>query len=598
MTKEEQKAKMSKDALKRASQLLFYIKPYQWSFLLSLLLLAVSSSVFLVFPWASGELIAIANKRSSYGLTFTTMGILLISLLVFQAFTSFFRAVLLTYVSEKSIADLRVDLYKKLMAQPMYFYEQRRVGELSSRASADISLLQDAISITLSELIRQIIILLGGIVYIFLVAPGLTLIMLGTFPVVIVIAIFFGRYIRNISKNRQDELAQTNVILDETLMAISVVKSFANEWYETVRYGKSIQKVVQTSMRFAQIRGLFFAFIIAVLFGAIFFILWLGATMIDDVSPTSTFHTEDFIQFITFTAFIGGSLASLSSFYEQLIRALGASERVLEILDLPSEIEVNQEAKPLTINGDIQFKNLVFSYPSRTEIQVLKGLDFEIMSGSKVALVGASGAGKSTIIQLILQYYKPDQGSILIDNQPIESFNLSSLRSVMALVPQDVILFGGTIEENIRYGKQNATTDEIMEAAVKANAWNFISEFPEGLNTIVGERGIKLSGGQKQRIAIARAILRNPKILLLDEATSALDSESERLVQEALNRLMEGRTSVIVAHRLSTIREVDQIFVLDQGQIVEKGRHDDLIQKDKGIYQYLAKLQFDSNKGI
>jgi len=598
MTKEEQKAKMSKDALKRASQLLFYIKPYQWSFLLSLLLLAVSSSVFLVFPWASGELIAIANKRSSYGLTFTTMGILLISLLVFQAFTSFFRAVLLTYVSEKSIADLRVDLYKKLMAQPMYFFEQRRVGELSSRASADISLLQDAISITLSELIRQIIILLGGIVYIFLVAPGLTLIMLGTFPVVIVIAIFFGRYIRNISKNRQDELAQTNVILDETLMAISVVKSFANEWYETVRYGKSIQKVVQTSMRFAQIRGLFFAFIIAVLFGAIFFILWLGATMIDDVSPASTFHTEDFIQFITFTAFIGGSLASLSSFYEQLIRALGASERVLEILDLPSEIEVNQEAKPLIINGDIQFKNLVFSYPSRTEIQVLKGLDFEIKAGSKVALVGASGAGKSTIIQLILQYYKPDQGSILIDNQPIESFNLSSLRSVMALVPQDVILFGGTIEENIRYGKQNATRDEIMEAAVQANAWNFISEFPEGLNTIVGERGIKLSGGQKQRIAIARAILRNPKILLLDEATSALDSESERLVQEALNRLMEGRTSVIVAHRLSTIREVDQIFVLDQGQIVEKGRHDDLIQKDKGIYQYLAKLQFDSNKGI
>jgi ATP-binding cassette subfamily B protein len=422
--------------------------------------------------------------------------------------------------------------------------------------------------------------------------------MLGTFPVVIVIAIFFGRYIRNISKNRQDELAQTNVILDETLMAISVVKSFANEWYETVRYGKSIQKVVQTSMRFAQIRGLFFAFIIAVLFGAIFFILWLGATMIDDVSPASTFHTEDFIQFITFTAFIGGSLASLSSFYEQLIRALGASERVLEILDLPSEIEVNQEAKPLTINGDIQFKNLVFSYPSRTEIQVLKGLDFEIKAGSKVALVGASGAGKSTIIQLILQYYKPDQGSILIDNQPIESFNLSSLRSVMALVPQDVILFGGTIEENIRYGKQNATTDEIMKAAVQANAWNFISEFPEGLNTIVGERGIKLSGGQKQRIAIARAILRNPKILLLDEATSALDSESERLVQEALNRLMEGRTSVIVAHRLSTIREVDQIFVLDQGQIVEKGRHDDLIQKDKGIYQYLAKLQFDSNKGI
>ena len=340
-TKEENSGKSSKkinpEGLKRGKQLLRYIYPYRWPFIGSLLLLTISSSVFLVFPWASGELIAIANNRSEYGLNFQGIGLLLLCLLIFQGVTSYVRVLLITWVSEKGIADIRKDLYAKLLCQPIYFFEQRRVWELASRATADVSLLQDAISLTLAELIRQIIILIGGLTFIFLIAPGLTLIMLSTFPLVIVIAIIFGRYIRKVSKKRQDELAQTNVILDETLMAISVVKSFTNEFFEHMRYGRSIDRVVDVSMNFAKLRGMFFAFIIAVMFGAIFFILWLGATMIDD-SPTGTFHTEDFIQFITFTAFLGGSLAGLSNFYEQLVRAIGASERVLEILDEPSEL--------------------------------------------------------------------------------------------------------------------------------------------------------------------------------------------------------------------------------------------------------------------
>jgi ABC-type multidrug transport system fused ATPase/permease subunit len=595
-TKEDNSEKSSKkintEGLKRARQLLRYIYPYRWPFIGSLLLLTSSSSVFLVFPWASGELIAIANKRSEYGLDFQDIGLLLLGLLIFQGVTSYIRVLLITWVSEKSIADIRKDLYAKLICQPIHFFEQRRVGELASRATADVSLLQDAISITLAELIRQIIILIGGLTFIFLIAPGLTLIMLSTFPVVIVIAIIFGRYIRKVSKKRQDELAQTNVVLDETLMAISVVKSFTNEFFEYLRYGRAIDRVVDVSMNFAKLRGLFFAFIIAVLFGAIFFILWLGATMIDD-SPSGTFHTEDFIQFITFTAFLGGSLAGLSNFYEQLVRAIGASERVLEILETPSEIDLSSKSENIEINGDIVFEDVCFNYPSRLEVKVLNDISFKVESGSRVALVGSSGAGKSTVMQLLLRYYNAQEGNILIDGKKIDSYNLTSLRRKMAIVPQDVIMFGGSIRENIAYGDHDADEAAIIEAAKKANAWNFISEFPEGLETIVGERGVKLSGGQRQRIAIARAILKNPAILLLDEATSALDAESERLVQEALNNLMEGRTSLIIAHRLATIREADNILVLDGGKIVESGRHDQLMENETGLYRQLALLQFE-----
>lgn len=595
-TKEDNSEKSSKkintEGLKRARQLLRYIYPYRWPFIGSLLLLTSSSSVFLVFPWASGELIAIANKRSEYGLDFQDIGLLLLGLLIFQGVTSYIRVLLITWVSEKSIADIRKDLYAKLICQPIHFFEQRRVGELASRATADVSLLQDAISITLAELIRQIIILIGGLTFIFLIAPGLTLIMLSTFPVVIVIAIIFGRYIRKVSKKRQDELAQTNVVLDETLMAISVVKSFTNEFFEYLRYGRAIDRVVDVSMNFAKLRGLFFAFIIAVLFGAIFFILWLGATMIDD-SPSGTFHTEDFIQFITFTAFLGGSLAGLSNFYEQLVRAIGASERVLEILETPSEIDLSSKSENIEINGDIVFEDVCFNYPSRLEVKVLNDISFKVESGSRVALVGSSGAGKSTVMQLLLRYYNAQEGNILIDGKKIDSYNLTPLRRKMAIVPQDVIMFGGSIRENIAYGDHDADEAAIIEAAKKANAWNFISEFPEGLETIVGERGVKLSGGQRQRIAIARAILKNPAILLLDEATSALDAESERLVQEALNNLMEGRTSLIIAHRLATIREADNILVLDGGKIVESGRHDQLMENETGLYRQLALLQFE-----
>ncbi|WCL80727.1 ABC transporter transmembrane domain-containing protein [Saprospira sp. CCB-QB6] len=586
--------KLKKDGLKRALKLLSYIKPYRLAFGISLILLMLGSSVFLVFPWAAGELLAIADpdREAAYGLTFNGIGWLLLILLLSQASVSYIRTLLITYVSEKSMADIRKDLYSQLIRQPIHFFEQRRVGELASRATTDVQQLQDAISITLAEFIRQIIILLGGLTFIAIIAPKLTLIMLGTFPVVIVIAMVFGRYIRKLSKTRQDELAATNVILDETLSAIAVVKAFTSEWFERKRYGRSVDNVVQISLRFARVRGLFIAFIIAVLFGAIFFILWMGASMIDETDPNG-FHSDDFVQFITYTALLGGSLFSLGNFYEQLVRAVGASERILDILEQDTEVEAQAPSGKLQLQGNIRFDQLAFSYPSRPDIQVLKNISFELKAGEKVALVGSSGAGKSTIVQLLLRYYQQQEGNILIDGQDISHYNLSQLRQNMAIVPQEVMMFGGTIRENIAYGKLDASEEELIEAAKKANAWEFIQQFPEGLDTIVGERGITLSGGQRQRIAIARAILKDPKILLLDEATSALDAESERLVQDALNTLMQGRSSIIIAHRLATIREVDRIYVLEHGEIIEEGNHQELSQKEDGVYQQLAKLQFE-----
>jgi len=586
--------KLKKDGLKRALKLLSYVKPYRFAFGLSLILLTLGSSVFLVFPWAAGELLAIADpdKEAAYGLTFNSIGWLLLILLLSQAAVSYIRTLLITYVSEKSMADIRKDLYSQLIRQPIHFFEQRRVGELASRATTDVQQLQDAISITLAEFIRQIIILLGGLTFIAIIAPKLTLIMLGTFPVVIIIAMVFGRYIRQLSKNRQDELATTNVILDETLSAIAVVKAFTAEWFERKRYGRSVDNVVQISLRFARVRGLFIAFIIAVLFGAIFFILWMGASMIDETDPNG-FHADDFMQFITYTALLGGSLFSLGNFYEQLLRAVGASERILDILEQDTELSDEAPNNNLQLEGNIRFEQLAFSYPTRPDIQVLKSISFELNAGEKVALVGSSGAGKSTIVQLLLRYYQQQEGKILIDGQDITNYDLGQLRQNMAIVPQEVMMFGGTIRENIAYGKLAASEEELIEAAKKANAWEFIQQFPEGLDTIVGERGITLSGGQRQRIAIARAILKDPKILLLDEATSALDAESERLVQDALNTLMQGRSSIIIAHRLATIREVDRIYVLEHGEIIEEGNHQELSQKENGVYQQLAKLQFE-----
>ncbi|MCH2044998.1 MAG: ATP-binding cassette domain-containing protein [Saprospiraceae bacterium] len=586
----EERPKLTKEGIQKAKRLMRYIYPYRWSFIIGLIFLAMGSSVFMVFPWAAGELIDVASGNSKWGLTLSDIGIVLIVVLVIQSISSYLRILLFTNVSEKGMADIRKDLYGKLISQPIHFFEKNRVGELTSRSTADIQQLQDVFSITLAEFIRQIILLVFGIVIIAVTAWKLSLLMLATLPVVILIALVFGRYIRRLSRERQDQLAKTNTIIEETLQAISVVKAFTNEWFEHKRYGKSVDGVVNISLRFARIRGLFVIFIITALFGAMFFVLWSGATMVQ----SGEMEAGDLVTFITITAVVGGALASLGDFYTQILKAIGASERIIEILEKESEVDTKKSLTPIHIHGDIKFNNVVFNYPSRPDIRILDGINLNIEAGQKIALVGTSGAGKSTIVQLLLQFYKLETGMISVDEQPLTSYDISQLRQQIAIVPQDVILFGGTILENIRYGNQDATEEEVIEAAKKANAWSFIEQFPEQLETVVGERGVKLSGGQRQRVAIARAILKNPRILLLDEATSALDAESEKVVQDALNRLMEGRTSIIIAHRLATVREVDCIYVLDSGKIVEAGTHEELSHKVDGIYSQLAKLQFEA----
>lgn len=594
MTEEkESKKRISKESFKKATKVFTYVGPYKWYFITGMICLVLGSAVFMIFPGASGDM---ANKAAGmpvkyFDFELWQFGVLFIVILVIQGVLSYVRTICFAIVSENAMADLRKDLYNKLLTQPIVFFEERRVGELTSRLTADVEQLQGALSVTLAEFLRQVVILIIGVVIIFFFASRLSLVMLMTFPVIVVLAMVFGRYIRKLSKARQDALAETSTIVDETFQSFSVVKSFANEWYESMRYGKSVTEIVTISLKFARIRGIFFIFIITILFGGIFFILWMGANYVQQ----GIMEVGDLFAFIFYTGIIGGAIAGFGNLYTTLASAVGATERIQEILSNDSELELedSKDRQNLRLRGDISYKDIHFSYPTRPDIEVLKGVNINVKHGEKIALVGQSGSGKSTIVQLLMQFYKMQSGSITVDGKDASAYNLSAYRQNIGIVPQEVILFGGTIRENILYGNPLATDQQISEAARKSNSLEFIESFPEGFDTIVGERGVKLSGGQRQRIAIARAILKDPTILILDEATSSLDAESERLVQEALNILMEGRTTIIIAHRLATIREVDQIYVIDHGTVIERGTHNELSQRIDGVYSNLAKLQFE-----
>jgi ABC-type multidrug transport system fused ATPase/permease subunit len=487
---------------------------------------------------------------------------------------------------------LRNDTYQQLIRMPMQFFNEMRVGDLNSRISSDITTIQETFTTTIAEFIRQVIIIVFGVAFLFFFSAKLTLFMLATIPVIVIAAVVFGRFIRKLGKETQDRISESNVIVQETLSGINAVKSFANESYEALRYGKSAELILKYGMKSAIWRGVFSTFIIIFLFGAIAFVIWQGALLLQSGELSSSL----FISFLLYTAMIGGSFGGLAAQYASVQRGIGAIEKVMDLLESEREkIELNQTVEPLNLQGNIQFEDVSFHYASRADIRVLDHLSFTVKSGQQIALVGPSGAGKSTVVSMLLRFYEPVEGRVLIDGQDYRNFSLNSLRNEMAIVPQDVMLFGGSIAENIAYGKPGASDEEIREAAQQANALKFIEEFPDGMQTIVGERGIQLSGGQRQRIAIARAVLRNPRILILDEATSSLDSESERLVQDALENLMKGRTSIVIAHRLSTIRKSDLILVLEKGRLKEAGSHQELIERPDGLYRHLSELQFELN---
>ena len=472
---------------------------------------------------------------------------------------------------------------------PMTYFNTQRVGDLNSRISADITSIQDIFMTTLPELFRQFIIISFGIGFLVYSSPQLTLIMVSTLPVMMVVAVVFGKYIRKLSKQTQDKVAESNVIVQETFTGIVNVKSFANELFETARYTLSAKHIKSFAMKGAIWRGLFSSFIIVFIFGAITLIIWQGSTL----AEAGEIDNAEFLSFLLLTGLVAGSIGGLASQFGTLQRGIGAIENVMDQLEMESEPVLSEVKSGSTIKGKIGFRDVHFSYPSRKEIPVLQGISFDASAGQQIALVGSSGSGKSTLASLVLRFYSPDAGEILVDGKNTSDFGLNELRNQMAFVPQEVLLFGGTIRENIAYGDTDANDEEISAAAKKANALDFINQFPDGLDTLVGERGIQLSGGQRQRIAIARAILKDPTILILDEATSALDSESERLVQEALDYLMKGRTSIVIAHRLSTIRSADKILVLENGRIVEQGQHDELMLQSEGIYKHLSELQLE-----
>jgi ABC transporter fused permease/ATP-binding protein len=589
------KAKINSKSLKQVSRLLSYVRPYRGRFIAAMIFLFLSSLTGLTFPKFLGALIDAAQGKQKYSFlpaTLNGIGLLALIILSIQAFVSFFRVVWFVQVAEKSLADIRRDTYFKLITLPMNFFSNRRVGELNSRISADLSQIQDAITTTLAEMIRQLILLTGGITFLIIVSPKLTLTLLLLMPVLVVVAVIFGRFIRKLSREAQDKLAESNTVVEETLQGIANVKAFVNEAFEAGRYDKNLRDVVKIAVKGAKYRGLFASFIVFCLFGAIVAVIWYGSIMVSHNELTIGQLTE----FVIYGVFVAASMGSFPELYGNMQKAVGASERVIEILDEEGEdVSINEKDNVIKqkIAGNLSFSNVIFAYPSRPELTVLKEISFDAAAGQKIAIVGPSGSGKSTMAALILQFYHPQSGVILFDGKPSADYSLTDIRNQVAIVPQDVMLFGGSILENIAYGKLSATKEEIIQAAQKANAHQFITSFPEAYDTIVGERGVKLSGGQRQRIAIARALLKNPSILILDEATSSLDSESERLVQEALEELMKNRTSIIIAHRLSTIREADKIIVLEKGKIIESGNHQELISNEQGLYRYLSSLQFE-----
>ena len=585
------KSKITLSALQKAKLIFQFSGKHLWKFYVGLFFLLLTGGTALAFPKLMGLLVDCVNNKDTAQANFIALSLL--GILFLQSIFSFFRLSLFVNFTENTLANLRLALYSNLVKLPMSFFSQKRVGELNSRISSDITQIQDTLTSTIAEFLRQFILIIGGIALLATESFKLTLLMLSVVPLVAVAAVIFGRFIRSYSKKVQDKVAESQVIVEETMQGISIVKAFANEWYEIARYKTQIKEVIQIAIKGGKYRGYFASFIIFCLFGAIVAVVWYGVQL----SIAGEMSVGQLISFVLYSTFVGASFGGIAELYAQIQKAIGATERVFELLDeTPEKIQGTTAHQSIEkIKGNVNFKNVAFKYPSRKEMEVLKDVSFTAQFGQKIAIVGPSGAGKSTIASLLLRFYSIAEGSIEIDNKNIYDYDLEQLRGNMSIVPQDVILFGGTIRENIAYGKPNATEEEILAAAQQANAYNFIESFPEKLDTIVGERGVKLSGGQRQRIAIARALLKNPSILILDEATSSLDSESEKLVQEALEILMEGRTSIIIAHRLSTIRSADQILVLDKGIIAEKGTHQELIALDNGIYKNLSNLQFSNS---
>ena len=598
---EPPKTKVDLAALRETVEILRYLKPYRGRFLFGLACLFIGSVAGLCFPLLAGGLIDAALHRDGVmlpllgPLTLNAIAAILAGTIAVQALGSAGAALSFGRVGQTALADLRRDTYGRMIGLPMGFFAQRRVGELTSRISGDIAQLESGLIFAVPQLCRQTVMLTGGIILIAVTSGKLTLAMLATVPLLIAAAVTFGRRLRRLAREAQDRLAETGTIVEETLQGIASVKAYANEAFELNRYQQTNTGALQTALTAVRWRAAFFAVFTVSMFGGMVIVLWFGGGLLQSGQLTA----GELTRFVLYSTFVAGAMGQAAELYSQVQKTVGASQRVRELLRERPEVLVPASPAPPSstpalprLRGEVELRQVSFRYPSRPEVAVLSDISLHARPGEVTALVGPSGAGKSTLTALLFRFYAPEQGQLLFDGRDAREFDLTALRGQMALVPQDVLLFGGSIAENIRYGKPGATLEEIRAAARQANAAEFIDRFPEGYNTVVGDRGIKLSGGQRQRVAIARAILKDPAILVLDEATSSLDSESERLVHSALERLMHGRTTFVIAHRLATVRQADQIVVLDHGRLVERGTHEELSQHAGGLYQRLSTLQF------
>ncbi|NNF62858.1 MAG: ATP-binding cassette domain-containing protein [Acidimicrobiia bacterium] len=581
--------KIAKGDLRQMRRLIAFIKPYRRQMIYAVIGIVIAAGLGLVFPRILGNLVDSALSPATPGDTtaLDRLALLLIGVFAAQALFTAIRVYYLSAVGEGVVADLRTAVYRHLMTLSVRFFDSRKTGEITSRLTSDVSVVQATVSIAVAQAISQVVTLVGGVTLMFITSITLTAYVLSFVPIAIITATWFGRRLRRISTGFQDLVAEANAAAEESISAVRVVKWFSAEKFQVARYSEAVGRSYAIALKRARIRAFFTPIVTFVAFATLAVILWLGGRQV----LAGDLSVGDLVSFLVYTLTVAGAIGTFSGLYGQLQEALGSTQRIFELLDEKNDLPQATSPKRMPrVSGHVRFNDVTFRYSDR-DVEVLRRISLDVRPGEVTAIVGPSGAGKSTMVQMLPRFYDPTGGFVEIDGHDIREVNLADLRSHMAAVPQEVQLFSGTITENLRVGDPKASTTDLVDAATAANAHEFIISFPDGYETLVGERGVKLSGGQRQRLAIARALLKDPRILILDEATSSLDSESEALVQEALDALMKGRTTFVIAHRLSTVRNADRIIVLDGGAVVEEGTHDELIAAN-GLYADLASRQF------